>query len=422
VGKMQEVVPLAYPHSLYPLALRRLQTLRTSHPLVRVYITLSDASLVLAEVDKTSPMKLRLTMRGKPTGLEDVPILSRLLLTSNRIVVLCLGGEWFGDGQAVELAACLGLTHSLAQLRLSDCSSLGTIGLELITSSLKGNTTIERLSLDNLGRGCGMALHLAELLGSSGTPLQRLSIARCDFRVGDICRALAANNAGRRLREFNIGYCKIGGDAGALALAGALSGPRANTSLEALQLEGCGVTYVGVTAIAQSLETNTSLKRLKICRTHDSMERASFRALAAALCKTRTLALLDVGKIGSGRPLEGVEEELGRAWGSNLDLPLEPGLVATNCLLVTYLIKLHARDVREFVLRRRDLFLALGLALHPRHGGRRGQGAFADAATRNHLQGRPRRGPCAFHGLCDEIFRLIWEAYGDPPKNFEHRI
>ncbi len=72
----------------------------------------------------------------------------------------------------------------------------------------------------------------------------------------EVCRALAANPAVRRLRSINFHRCRIG-DEGAAALA---ASPHL-TTLSHLDLTECNLTGVGVLAIARR-ETLTSLKTL----------------------------------------------------------------------------------------------------------------------------------------------------------------
>ena len=93
---------------------------------------------------------------------------------------------------------------------------------------------------------------------------------------------------------------------------------------------------------------------------------------------------------------------LGRAWGSNLALSMDFHLQAGFDL--NDLVRDEAVRVRAFVLRRRELLLALGMAMLERlGGGTKEQARSTRSSTRRSV----------FHGMNKDVFKLVGEAYGD---------
>jgi hypothetical protein len=263
--------------------------------------------------------------------------------TNTGLKKLAIHGVWSGDDEAEELGAALADNTSLKMLVLSnllESCSLGARGLRGITEALKTSAIIERLAFVNIRLGDAGAEVLADLLVST-------------------------------------------------------------SSLTYLYMESCGVGEAGARSIADALKINSTLGVFQI--RGNKIGDAGAAAIADALAKTTSLKNLDLFNCGTG---EQGALALGRAIGSNLALPFDffPfDFYLTTCSECDRLWN-EAERVRAFVLRKRELLLAFGMAMLERLGG----GTEAQARST-----RSSREASVFHKMNKDVFKLVGEAYGD---------
>jgi len=225
----------------------------------------------------------------------------------------------------------------------------------------------------------------------STSSLTSVAIELCG--VGEVGARTIANalKINTTLEDFTISRNEIG-DAGAAALAGALT---VNSSLKMLFAYGCGIGAVGSRAIADALKINPSLQTLGLGG--NDIGDAGAAALADALATTTSLTHLGLINCGIG---EQGAVALGRAWGSNLALSMDFHL---NTQPKSGDSRDEAVRVRAFVLRRRELLLAFGMAMLERlGGGPEEQAGSTIESTRRSV----------FHRMNKDVFKLVGEAYG----------
>jgi Ran GTPase-activating protein (RanGAP) involved in mRNA processing and transport len=252
---------------------------------------------------------------------------------------LFIRGGWFGDDDAEALGHALAGNTSLLLLHISGDCSFGALGLRSIAESLKTSKTIRRINLTTVR---------------------------------------------------NIG------DAGAQIMADLLS---SNSSLEQLYLAVCGIGAPGSTSIAKALKVNTSLEELEMS-CNRRIGDAGAAALADALTSSTSLTSLWLYGCGIG---EQGALALGRAVGANLALPLDFQLTAPFDEDIPGAQEEAAR-VRALVLLRREKLLAFGMAMIKRLGG----GPSAEEGSTS-----PSRERSTFHCMCQDVFRLVGDAYVD---------
>jgi hypothetical protein len=177
-----------------------------------------------------------------------------------------------------------------------------------------------------------------------------------------------------------------------------------NSVLKVLTLDRCLVGALGSRATAHALKKNTSLEELLIA--NDKVENTGAFALADTLASTKSLKTLRLNGceiVGQGALA------LGRAWGSNLALPLDRDVVQG-------VEGARQEAVRVRGLRRREQLVAFGMAMITRLGGGPGEETTTTAtatATATATSSGSESKMCVFHLMDGDVFKLIGEAYGD---------
>jgi len=266
---------------------------------------------------------------------------AEILRTRPEVEDIYIYNDWFEDDDAEELGPALAGNTSLDMIFLCDCS-IGARGLRSIGGALKVNETLGALILTDI----------------------------------DI------------------------GDAGADIMADALVS--SNLSLHLVGLVSCGIGAVGAKAIAKAYEINTRLSVLIMDDNKIGDEGASILADVIASRKSKLVISLkkngwhlgcDIGEQGA--------LALGRAWGTNLALPLDYAVVEG-----VDGVHEEAERIRGLVLERRDKLVAFGMATVPRLGGIRAANAGPNTRSSTSKE-------CVFRFMNKDVLRLIGEAYGD---------
>lgn len=248
-------------------------------------------------------------------------------------------GGWFGDDDAEELGSALARNTPVDELRFEGCT-FGARGMGGIAKALKINTTLTNIFLNSIeGVGDFGAEIMADALASSST-LESLNLSGCGIGALGSRAIFIALKVKTSLKTLCMANNNIG-DTGATALAGALT---SNNSLTTLNLFSCGIGPLGSRAIADALKINTSLKTLVIDFNDVGDDGAI--ALAEALVWTKSLTELRLGACGIG--IQGAMA-IGRALGSNSALPLGFCLVTE----ITSIVQ-EASRVRDMIIRRRE--------------------------------------------------------------------
>ena len=235
----------------------------------------------------------------------------------------------------------------------------------------------------------------AEELGPAlacNTSLERFILCRCSIGARGLRSIGGALKVNETLEALALNNIDIG-DAGAEIMADALV---SNSSFTDLGLHTCGIGAVGLKAIAKALEINTSLNLFAF--SYNEIGDAGALALSDVIASKKTLFCAYLWACSVG---EQGATALGRAWGTNLALPL-------ICAVVMGVDGVHeeAERIRGLVLERRDKLVAFGMATIPRLGGIRA--ANAGPNTRSSTSK-----VCAFRFMNKDVLRLIGEAYGD---------
>ncbi|XP_015993479.2 ribonuclease inhibitor [Rousettus aegyptiacus] len=193
------------------------------------------------------------------------------------------------EGRCKDISSALGDNPTLTELNLCN-NELGDAGMQLLLQGLHGPTCkIQTLSLQNCGlteagcRGLPATLRclptLRELylsnnpLGDAGLQLlcdglldpechvERLQVEYCNLTAAS-CEPLAAVlRAKRELRELMVSNNDLG-DAGVRALCRGLAGSA--SPLEALRLEGCGLTPASCQDLGGVVASKASLCTLEL--------------------------------------------------------------------------------------------------------------------------------------------------------------
>ena len=235
----------------------------------------------------------------------------------------------------------------------------------------------------------------AEELGPAlacNTSLERFILCRCSIGARGLRSIGEAMKVNETLRALIVADIDIG-DAGAEIMADALVS--FNSSLNLVGLVSCGIGTVGAKAIAKAYEINTTLSVLTM---DDNIGDEGASILADVLASRKSALVIDL--VGSDIGEQGATA-LGRAWGTNLALPL-------NFAVTKGVDGVHeeAERIRGLVLERRDKLVAFGMATIPRLGGIRA--ANAGPNTRSSTSK-----VCVFRFMNKDVLRLIGEAYGD---------
>jgi hypothetical protein len=240
----------------------------------------------------------------------------------------------------------------------------------------------------------------AEELGAalaSNTSLFELFLNSCSIGARGLRSIRGALKVNETLISLILTDIDIG-DAGAEIMADALL---TNSSLRTLDLDTCGIGAVGLKAIAKAYEINTSLTSMVII--NNKIGDAGASVVADLLATTKSLRLLNLS--GCGISEQGAMA-LGRAWGTNLALPIDCFHFFLDLFLTAHGVKQEARRIRRLVLERRDKLVAFGMATIPRLGGIRAANAGPNTRSSTSKE-------CVFRFMNKDVLRLIGEAYGD---------
>ena len=142
---------------------------------------------------------------------------------------------------------------------VSKSAYINDIGAAAIAETLKSNTALINLELNNNNVGDSGAAAIAEAL-KSNTAVTRLYLHNNSIGASGaaaIAEALKTNTA---LTTLRLGYNNIG-DSGAAAIAEAL---KTNTALTELSLNSNNIGDSGAAALAEALKSNTALTELHL--------------------------------------------------------------------------------------------------------------------------------------------------------------
>lgn len=190
--------------------------------------------------------------------------LAAALTGGSRLVSVAMPNNALGPGGAQALARALAANCVLTALDISSCD-IGDLGAAHLGPALADNTSLTWLGLRSNGIGDKGAEVLASLLALN-TPLLHLYLDRNgigDSGVAALARGLFRNAT---VQTVSLGH-NVFADAGAEGLARALAKPRPANSgagLRTLNIHSTLVGHKGASAIADSLERNTSLRQLRL--------------------------------------------------------------------------------------------------------------------------------------------------------------
>ena len=121
--------------------------------------------------------------------------------------------------------------------------------------------------------------------------LTELIIRKCNIGEDGIAAVFAGLTQNKTLTTLDVA-CNNFGDSGAIHIAKLIN----QTSLEILDIGNCGIGEGGIAAIAVSLITNTTLKRLGLYSDNQVLTRHSETELSRLLLQNRTLCFLQVNQ------------------------------------------------------------------------------------------------------------------------------
>ena len=121
--------------------------------------------------------------------------------------------------------------------------------------------------------------------------LTELIIRKCNIGEAGIAAVFAGLTQNKTLTTLDAAYNNFG-DSGAIHIAKLIN----QTSLEVLDIGNCGIGEGGIAAIAASLRTNTTLKRLGLYSDNQVLTQHSETELSRLLLQNRTLCVLQVNQ------------------------------------------------------------------------------------------------------------------------------
>jgi hypothetical protein len=266
----------------------------------------ADATLVsLLESEAACAALAALRLSGAAAGGVGGRIAAAALRRCRGLRALRLTRCAFDGAAWARLAAAAGDAPALEELEAEACSLSGERALAALAGAVRTSATLRALNLaGNAALGDAGIGTLCGALGG-GASLEALVLAGCG--LGEpAARALAAllalpsaaaeREPGCRLRALDLGRNPRLGAAGGAALLDALA---VNGCLEALILDGCGLTAAVARPLAAGLRENGALRVLDVSD-NGLTDGALTPSLAAALWDNRTLTSLDLSGNGIG--------------------------------------------------------------------------------------------------------------------------
>lgn len=362
-----------------------------------------------------------------------------------------ISGEWFDDSYAEKLGEALAhnsqhLEH-LKAIQMNECS-FGEHGLRSIIEALKASTVFESLQMAGFELGYTGAAIISDWLASTSS-LKKLFVQ--DSGIGTIGTIHIANalKANTSLKTLCVSSNQIG-DTGAYLLLDAMMGTSTkpatsidpflrdintlakntvskfgmqhsegsgHASLRELYVADCGIGPFGSIGLGLSLVYCKSLEVLHI--DSNKLGYAGAEAIAKGLSKAKSIKELDLRE--SDICKSGMWA-LARAWGMNPALsvaPLDDFDPAFPVSPLDFRLQFGAYDsdeddeIREMafdhrlglIRQRQSLLLAFGMGMIKRLGG----GSCAQGTS----MGSSGEKTCPYHFMCEEVFKMIGDAYED---------
>jgi len=221
-----------------------------------------------------------LVAEDRQSGPSEMEFASRSLrstvvaIEGGKVTSLNASENAIGDHGAERVALALAGNRALVALHLSD-NGIRDAGAELIAEALEGNCTLTALHLSRNSIGPHGAAKLAAVLASGA--LAELDLS--DNRLGDAgAVALAgALEPTARLETLDLRVNSVG-DEGAESLALVLA---RNAALTALHLRDNCIGDAGAERIAEALQDNTHLTTLDLSYNHRLSRKGAQRMIAA---------------------------------------------------------------------------------------------------------------------------------------------
>jgi hypothetical protein len=218
-----------------------------------------------------------------------------------------------GEACLAAAAGALGASRSLRALNLAGNGSLGDAGIGTLCAALRApGCTLRALVLAACGLGEPSALALAALLASGGTAQKTGKDSQKNNG-----NATDVGDSSCTLRALDLGRNPALGGRGGAALLDALG---VNAHLEALMLDGCGLTAAACArSLAAGIRENGRLRVLDLADNSELGDAVCTPALADALWDNGALTALELSGCGVG---DGGAAELGRGLARNGSLRL----------------------------------------------------------------------------------------------------
>ena len=220
--------------------------------------------------------------------------LAKLLKGNMTLQQLTVRGNSIGEGGATALAEMLKENRTLQQLDVSH-NSIGEGGVTALAEMLKENGTLQQLNVSVNSIGDEGATALAEML-KENMALQQLDVGGNSIGKGGATALAEMLKENRTLQQVDICHNSIG-KGGATALAEML---KENGTLQQLTVSGNSIGEGGASALAEMLKENSTLQQLNVSNNYIDDRGAT--ALAEMLKKNETLQQLNVSgnSIGDG--------------------------------------------------------------------------------------------------------------------------
>ena len=306
---------------------------------------------------------------------------------------LQMAGFELGDTGAAIISDWLASTSSLKKLFVQE-SGIGTMGTIHIANALKANTSLKTLCISSNQIGdTGAYLLLDAMMGMSTKPATSIdpflrninNLAKNTVSKFGMQHSEGSGHAS--LRELYVAECGIG-PFGSIGLGLSLVYCK---SLEVLHIDANKLGYAGAEAIAKGLSKAKSIKELNL-RECDICK-SGMRALARAWGMNPALSVAPLD-FDPTLPV------------SDLDFCLQFGTDFDDWEEDEIEIREMAFDYRLRLIRQRQsLLLAFGMGMIKRLGG----GSCAQGTS----MGSSGEKTCPYHFMCEEVFRMVGDAYED---------
>ncbi|KAF9902118.1 hypothetical protein EC991_005258 [Linnemannia zychae] len=230
--------------------------------------------------------KLFVEIEPQGIGAKDLRLLSESLKTDSTLTTLNLQDNSIGDNGAQALAEALKINSTLTTLSLQD-NSIGDNGAQALAEALKTNLTLTALNFQDNSIGDNGAQALAEALKTNST-LTILNLNRNS--IGDNgAQALAeAFKTNKTLTSLNLDSNLIWYE-GIQALSLVFE---TSLTITTLNLGSNLITVNGAKTLTEALKTKSTLTTLNL--SYNSIRRSGAQALAEVLKTNSTLTTLNL--------------------------------------------------------------------------------------------------------------------------------